>query len=303
MQVDNILETIGHTPMVKINKLFPGHHEIWMKMEMQNPGGSIKDRIALNMVKSAVKRGELKTGGTIVEPTSGNTGVGLAMVAAVLNYRIILVMPDTMSGERCRLFKAYGATFELTPGEKGMQGAIDKAHELVSQIPGAWMPCQFENDDNPAIHRETTAKEILSDFPGGFDYLFAGVGSAGHITGVGEVLKGRFPELKVVAVEPYSSSVLSGRNPGKHKIQGIGAGFVPRNLNESIIDEIVRIEDEEAFAFTRELALREGICAGISTGATLAAVNKIVEVQKKPLKIVTFGYDNGLRYLSEKELF
>ncbi|HRI59318.1 MAG TPA: cysteine synthase A, partial [Saprospiraceae bacterium] len=270
MKANNILETIGNTPHVRINRLFGDSHEIWIKLERANPGGSIKDRIALSMIEDAERKGELRPGSVIVEPTSGNTGIGLAMVAAVKGYPLILVMPESMSVERRRLMAAYGAQFDLTPREKGMKGAIERAGELLREIPHAWMPQQFENEANIAIHKETTAKEILADFPDGIDFLITGVGTGGHITAVAEVLKAVFPKLKVFAVEPALSPVISGGAPGPHPIQGIGAGFIPKNLHTSVLDGTIQVSKEDAFEFAKRAALEEGIFGGVSSGATLA---------------------------------
>lgn len=309
MKVENVLQTIGNTPHVKINRLYDTGAEIYIKLEKANPGGSIKDRIALSMVEDAEKKGLLKKGSTIIEPTSGNTGVGLAMVAAVKGYPIILVMPESMSIERRRLMSAYGAKFELTPREKGMPGAIEKAKSMVSEIPGAWMPSQFDNESNVEVHIRTTAKEILEDFPGGIDYLITGVGTGGHITGVAKVLKEKFPKLKVFAVEPALSPVitatLSGEppKPGPHPIQGIGAGFIPKNLHTSYLDGVIQVTKEEAFEFAVRSAKEEGIFLGVSSGASLAAVNKKLGEFHKGAVVLTFCYDTGERYLSIEGLF
>ena len=274
-----------------------------MKLERANPGGSIKDRIALAMIEDAEKRGALKPGGTIVEPTSGNTGVGLAMVAAVKGYRLILVMPESMSIERRRLMLAYGAEFVLTPREKGMKGAIEKASEVLATTPDAWMPQQFENEANIDIHKKTTALEILADFPQGLDYLITGVGTGGHITGCAAVLKERWPNLKVFAVEPSASPVISGGAPSPHPIQGIGAGFVPKNLHKDLLDGVVQVTADEAFEFARRAALEEGIFLGISSGASLAAVSKKLPEIEEGSTVLTFCYDTGERYLSMPNLF
>ncbi len=303
MRLHHILEDIGNTAHVRLNRLFDPTHEVWLKLERSNPGGSIKDRIALAMVEQAEKEGKLKKGGIIIEPTSGNTGVGLALVAAVKGYRLIIVMPDSMSLERRRLMAAYGAELVLTPGEKGMAGAIEKARKLHAHTPGSWMPMQFENAANVRIHRESTAQEILADFPDGFDYFVSGVGTGGHITGVALELKKAFPNLKVVAVEPENSAVLSGHPPGAHKIQGIGAGFIPSVLRTDLLDEVLPVSNEKAFEFTRRLAREEGILGGISTGAALAAVSTILAQSSAPLRIVTINYDTGERYLSQDGLF
>ena len=303
MKYDNILEEIGNTPHVHIRKLFPEAGNIWIKLERSNPGGSIKDRIALSMVRDAEKRGVLKPGSTIVEPTSGNTGIGLAMVSAVLGYRIILVMPESMSLERRGILRAYGAEIVLTPRELGMKGSMDRAAELAAEIKGAWIPSQFNNPSNPAIHEQTTAREIMQDFPEGIDYLVTGVGTGGHITGVSRVLKKEMPAIRVIAVEPAGSPVISGGNPGPHPIMGIGAGFIPENLDLSLIDDVFQIEKEEAYEFARRAAKDEGIFVGISTGASLAAVSRLLQKVDKDAKVLTFNYDTGERYLSVNDLF
>ncbi len=302
MKANNILETIGNTPHVRLAKLFPNNN-VWIKLEKANPGASIKDRIALSMIEDAEQKGLLKAESVIIEPTSGNTGIGLAFVAAVKGYKIILVMPESMSIERRRLMALYGAEFVLTPREKGMKGAIEKAKELVQETPNAWMPQQFDNQANVAIHRKTTAQEIINDFPEGVDYVITGVGTGGHITGVGEVLKEKFPATKVFAVEPELSPILSGGVPGPHPIQGIGAGFIPSVLNESILDGVIQVSKDEAFDFTQKLAKVEGILAGISTGAALAAVSKKLAEIPAEATILTFNYDTGERYLSIEGLF
>lgn len=303
MKVENILRSVGKTPHVKINRLFPSSFEVWMKLERNNPGGSIKDRIALAMIEDAEKAGILGTGSVIIEPTSGNTGIGLAMVAAVKGYRLVLVMPESMSMERRKIIKAYGAELELTPKADGMKGAIARANELKDSTPGAWIPMQFDNESNPEIHYSATAQEIAQDFPGGFDYLITGVGTGGHISGVGRYLKERFPSIKVFAVEPELSPVISGDEPGPHPIQGIGAGFIPRNLHTQYLDGTIQVSKEDAFRFTRRLASEEGILAGISTGASLAAVDKKIGETGAGARILTFNYDTGERYLSVDELF
>ena len=303
MKAENILKTIGNTPHVKINKLFPSGYEVWIKLERNNPGGSIKDRIALNMIEDAEKKGVLNPGSVIIEPTSGNTGIGLAMVAAVKGYRIILVMPESMSVERRSIMAAYGAEFELTPRAEGMKGAIAKAEELKNEIENAWIPSQFINPANPEIHVSTTAQEILKDFPEGLDYLITGVGTGGHISGVSRVLKERWPSLKVFAVEPDASPVISGGAPGPHPLQGIGPGFIPENLHLQYLDGAIRITREEAFTFARRAAREEGIFGGISSGASLAAVSKKLKDIPKGSKILTFNYDTGERYLSVDDLF
>ncbi|MEZ4925795.1 MAG: cysteine synthase A [Saprospiraceae bacterium] len=303
MKANTILETIGNTPHVRVNRLYDPQYEVWIKLERSNPGGSIKDRIALSMIESAEKNGELKPGSVIIEPTSGNTGIGLAMVAAVKGYKLILVMPDSMSVERRRLMAAYGAQFDLTPREKGMKGAIDRAGELLNEISNAWMPQQFENEANVAIHRATTAQEILQDFPDGIDYLITGVGTGGHITAVAEILKSKFPNLKAYAVEPVLSPVISGGAPGPHPIQGIGAGFIPKNLHTNVLDGIIQVSKDEAFEFAKKAALEEGIFGGISSGATLAAIAQKLPDIPKGSRILGFNYDTGERYLSIEGLF
>jgi cysteine synthase A len=274
MKANSILDTIGNTPHVRLNRLFGSAHTVYMKLERANPGGSIKDRIALSMIEDAEKRGALKPGTVVIEPTSGNTGIGLAMVCAVKGYQLILVMPESMSIERRKLMSAYGATFELTPREKGMKGAIAKATELVASTPNAWMPSQFDNPANIDVHQRTTAREILADFPEGLDYLITGVGTGGHITGVAEILKPAMPKLKVFAVEPTASPVISGGAPGPHPIQGIGAGFVPVNLHTAILDGVIQVTKDEAYAWAQRAAKEEGIFVGVSSGASLAAVSK-----------------------------
>jgi cysteine synthase A len=303
MRAGNILETIGQTPHVKINRLFGNDHEVWIKLERNNPGNSIKDRIALSMIEDAEQKGILNKDSVIIEPTSGNTGIGLAMVAAVKGYKIILVMPESMSVERRQLMELYGATFELTPREKGMKGAIEKAKELVAQTPNSWMPQQFDNEANVKVHRETTAKEILESFPDGIDYLITGVGTGGHITGVAEVLKEKFPNLKVYAVEPELSAVISGGAPGPHPLQGLGAGFIPSILNTKLLDGTVLVSKDESFVYAQRLAKEEGILAGISTGAALAAVAKKLAEIPKGSRVLTFNYDTGERYLSIEGLY
>ncbi len=303
MKANNILDTIGQTPHVKINRLFGGAHEIWIKLERANPGGSIKDRIALSMIEEAERTGALRPGSVIIEPTSGNTGIGLAMVAAVKGYSLILVMPESMSIERRRLMAAYGAQFDLTPREKGMKGAIERATQLVAETPNAWMPQQFENQANIAVHRRTTALEILADFPEGIDYLITGVGTGGHITAVGEVLKEKFPSLKVFAVEPELSPVISGGSPAPHPIQGIGAGFIPANLHTDVLDGVIRISRDAAFEFAKRAAREEGIFGGISSGATLAAIAQKLPEISEGARILGFNYDTGERYLSIEDLY
>ncbi len=297
MPVSSVLETIGKTPHIRMSRLFP-EANVWVKSERTNPGGSIKDRIALAMVEAAEVSGALRPGGLIIEPTSGNTGVGLALVAAVKGYKLILVMPESMSVERRRLMQAYGASFDLTPREKGMKGAIARADELAAQNPGAWVPQQFENPANISIHARTTALEILADFPEGLDYIITGVGTGGHITGCAEVLKKHWPKLQVFAVEPAASPVISGGAPGPHPIQGIGAGFVPANLHIDAIDGAIQVEAEEAKAFACRSATREGLLVGISSGATLAAIAKKLPELPRGSRILGFNYDTGERYLS-----
>lgn len=303
MLAQNILQTIGNTPHVRINRLFGSSHEVWMKLERANPGASIKDRIALAMIEDAEQKGLLSKDSVIVEPTSGNTGIGLAMVAAVKGYKLILVMPESMSIERRRIMAAYGATFDLTPREKGMKGAIERANELVATTPGAWMPQQFDNAANIRIHAETTAQEILKDFPGGIDYLITGVGTGGHITGVSETLKQHFPNLKTFAVEPIKSPVISGGSPGPHKVQGIGAGFIPNNLHRDTLNGVITITEEEAYTYAQRAAREEGIFVGISSGSSLAAVARKLPEMPAGAKVLTFCYDTGERYLSIDGLF
>ena len=297
MKASNILDTIGRTPHIRINRLF-GDAKVWIKSERSNPGGSIKDRIALAMVEDAESRGLLQPGGTIIEPTSGNTGIGLAMVAAVKGYKLILVMPDSMSIERRRLMLAYGATFDLTPREKGMKGAIARAEELLSTTPGAWMPQQFENPANIEVHVKTTAQEILADFPDGIDALITGVGTGGHLTGVAKVLKAKFPQLKVFAVEPAASPVISGGAPAPHPIQGIGAGFIPKNLDTALLDGVIQVDAEAAREYARRSAREEGLLVGISSGATLAAIAQKLPELPAGASVLGFNYDTGERYLS-----
>ncbi len=303
MRANNILETIGNTPHVRINRLFDSSHEVWMKLERANPGGSIKDRIGLSMIEDAEKRGILKPDSVIIEPTSGNTGIGLAMTAAVKGYKLILVMPESMSIERRKIMAAYGATFELTPREKGMKGAIARAEEMLKEIPNSWIPQQFENDANVEVHKRTTAQEILRDFPEGVDYIITGVGTGGHITGCAEVLKEHWPNLQVFAVEPTLSPVISGGNPGPHPIQGIGAGFIPRNLHTNAIDGVIQVSKEDAFEMAQRSAKEEGIFIGISSGAALAAVRKKLAEVPAGARVLTFCYDTGERYLSIEGLF
>jgi cysteine synthase A len=298
MKADSILATIGDTPHVRVNRLFDPRVEVWFKMERANPGGSIKDRIALAMIEDAEGRGILGPGSVVIEPTSGNTGIGLALVCAVKGYRLILAMPESMSIERRKLMTGYGAELELTPRELGMRGAIARARELAAEIPGAWIPMQFDNPANPAVHRETTAAEILRDFPDGLDYLVTGVGTGGHITGVAEVLKPRWPGLKVYAVEPTLSPVLSGGTHSPHPIQGIGAGFIPGVMRTDLLDGILQVAPEDAMAFARRSAREEGVLVGISSGASLAAVAQLLPEIPDGARILTFTYDTGERYLS-----
>ncbi|MFH0734306.1 MAG: cysteine synthase A [bacterium] len=303
MKANNILELVGNTPVVKINNLFPKTHNVWLKLEKNNPGGSIKDRIALKMIEEAEKRGDINKDTVIIEPTSGNTGVGLAMVCAVKGYKLILVMPESMSMERRKLMSAYGASFELTPKEKGMKGAIAKAAELLGEKENSWTPQQFENIDNVTAHIENTAQEILKDFPDGIDYLITGVGTGGHISGIAKVLKEKFPYIKVFAVEPEQSAVISGGSPNPHPLQGIGAGFIPKNLYTDLLDGVITVSKNEAFDFAANTAKQEGILVGISTGASLAAVNKKLSEIPEGKTILTFNYDTGERYLSIEGLF
>ncbi len=303
MKYNNILETIGNTPHVRINKLFRDDLEVWMKVERFNPGGSIKDRIGLAMIEEAEKAGVLKEGTVIIEPTSGNTGIGLAQAAAVKGYRLILTMPESMSIERRRLLAALGAELVLTPKENGMGGAIAKASELAEETANSWIPQQFNNQANAQVHRDTTAQEILADFPEGLDYMITGVGTGGHITGCAEVLKPAMPNLKVFAVEPSKSPVISGGEKGLHRLQGIGAGFIPQVLNTEILDGTVLVEDEDAFEMTRRCATEEGIFVGISSGASLAAVKAKESELPKGSKVLIFSYDTGERYLSIEDLF
>ncbi len=298
MKADSILATIGSTPHVRVNRLFDPRVEVWFKMERANPGGSIKDRIALSMIEDAEARGILGPGSVVIEPTSGNTGIGLALVCAVRGYRLILTMPESMSIERRKLMTGYGAELELTPRELGMKGAIARANELAAEIPGAWIPMQFENPANPDVHRRTTAEEILRDFPDGLDYVVTGVGTGGHITGVAEVLKPRWPNLKVYAVEPTLSPVLSGGTHSPHPIQGIGAGFIPGVMRTELLDGILQVAPEDAMAYARRSAREEGVLVGISSGASLAAVAQLLPSVPDGSRILTFTYDTGERYLS-----
>lgn len=301
MKANTILELIGKTPVVKVNRLFNDDSNVWIKLEKQNPGGSIKDRIALAMIEDAEQKGTLKKNTVIIEPTSGNTGIGLALVAAVKGYKLILVMPESMSLERRRLVKAYGAELVLTPKEKGMKGAIDRANELQKELNG-WVPMQFENSSNPNIHSKTTAQEIIEDFPEGIDYLITGVGTGGHISGIAKVLKKEWPNLRVFAVEPEQSPVIGGGNPGPHPLQGIGAGFIPKNLDTNLLDGTINISKDDAFEFAQKAVRQEGLLIGISSGASLAAIaQKLPEIKNK--SVLTFAYDTGERYLSVEGLF
>ncbi|RKS98210.1 cysteine synthase A [Chryseobacterium defluvii] len=303
MKFQNTLEAIGNTPVVKINTLFNSDHEIWIKLEKSNPGGSIKDRIALAMIEDAEARGLLNKDSVIIEPTSGNTGIGLSLVAAVKGYKLILVMPESMSVERRKIMEAYGAEFVLTPREKGMKGAIEKANEVARETPNSWIPKQFDNPANVQVHVETTAQEILNDFPDGLDYVITGVGTGGHITGIAKVLKQKYPHIKVFAVEPELSPVLSGGEPAPHPLQGLGAGFIPSILDTSILDGIIKVGKEEAFEYTLKAAKKEGLFVGISTGAALAAIAKQLPEIPSGSKIITINYDTGERYLSIEGLF
>lgn len=303
MKFQNTLEAIGNTPVVRINKLFGADHEVWIKLEKNNPGGSIKDRIALAMIEDAESKGLLNKDSVIIEPTSGNTGIGLALVAAVKNYKLILVMPESMSLERRKIMESYGAEFVLTPREKGMKGAIEKAEELSKETPNSWIPRQFDNPANVKAHTETTAQEILKDFPEGLDYVITGVGTGGHITGIAKVLKEKLPDIKVIAVEPELSPVLSGGAPAPHPLQGLGAGFVPSILDTDILDGIIKVGKEEAFTYTQNAAKKEGLFVGISTGAALAAVAQKLPEIPSGSKILTINYDTGERYLSVEGLF
>jgi cysteine synthase A len=298
MKAHTILETIGRTPHVRIRRLFGPNANVWIKNERANPGGSLKDRIALAMVEDAEQSGKLKPGGVIIEPTSGNTGVGLALVAAVKGYKLILVMPESMSVERRRLMLAYGATFDLTPKEQGMKGAIARAEELAASTPGAWIPQQFDNPVNAAVHEKTTAQEILADFPEGLDAFITGVGTGGHLTGVARVLKAKWPRLQVLAVEPAQSPVIRGGQPGPHPIQGIGAGFIPKNLDTRLLDGTILVEAEAAREYGRRSAREEGLLVGLSSGATLAAIAQKLPELPAGARVLGFNYDTGERYLS-----
>ena len=303
MRANTILDLIGNTPHLRIHRLYDPRVEVWVKLERQNPGGSIKDRIGIAMIEDAERRGVLSKDGVIVEPTSGNTGIGLAIAAAVKGYRIVLVMPESMSVERRRIMAAYGASLELTPREKGMNGSIARAREIVAETPNAWMPHQFENPANIDIHARTTATEILADFPEGLDVIITGVGTGGHITGVGEVLKKQWPSVKVFAVEPAKSPVIAGGSHTPHKIQGIGAGFIPANLHKDVLDGVIHVTEEDAFAYAVRAAKEEGLFLGPSSGASLAAVAKQLPTFADGTRILTFNYDTGERYLSIEGLF
>ncbi|WP_185872004.1 cysteine synthase A [Blattabacterium cuenoti] len=302
MKVDSILQTIGNTPHVRLKKLYP-NHKVWIKLEKNNPGGSIKDRIALSMIEDAEQKKIIQQGDIIIEPTSGNTGIGLSMVCSVKGYRLILVMPESMSLERRKLFSIFGAKFVLTPKEKGMKGAIKKAEELIDIIPNSWMPKQFDNISNINIHKNTTAQEIIKAFPDGIDYFITGVGTGGHITGIGEILKNKFSNIKIFSVEPLESPVIFGGTPHPHSLQGLGAGFIPSILNKKILDGTFLVSKEEAFSFVRKIAKKEGILVGISTGAVLSAINKQLPQFSEKSIILTFNYDTGERYLSVENLF
>jgi cysteine synthase len=303
MKCETILESVGNTPHVRLRRLFGERVEVWMKLERANPGASIKDRIAVAMIEDAEQRGVLKPGGTIIEPTSGNTGIGLAMVAAVKGYPLVLVMPESMTLERRRVMAAFGAKLVLTPKAEGMKGAIARAQQLLDETPGAWMPQQFENEANIEVHKRTTAQEILTDFPEGLDFIITGVGTGGHITACAEVLKPRFKNLKVFAVEPEKSPVIGGGAPGPHPIQGIGAGFIPKNLHQDALDGVIAVSEEEAFEFARRAAREEGLFVGISSGAALAAVQRKLKDIPDGARVLTFCYDTGERYLSIDALF
>ena len=303
MRANSILDTIGNTPHVRINRLFPSRVEVWMKLERANPGGSIKDRIGLAMIEDAERRGVLGPGSVIIEPTSGNTGIGLAIAAAVKGYTLVLVMPESMTVERRRILAAYGATFDLTPREKGMKGAIERAHEIAAETPRSWIPQQFENPANVEVHARTTAEEILRDFPEGLDVTITGVGTGGHISGVSRVLKQHWPKHLAYAVEPAKSAVISGGTPSPHKLQGIGAGFVPANLHRDVLDGVIQVTEEDGYAFAVRAAKEEGIFVGPSSGAALAAVAQKIPELPNGTRILTFCYDTGERYLSVEGLF
>ncbi len=302
MKVNNILNTIGNTPHVRLKILFPNHN-VWMKLERNNPGGSIKDRIALSMIEDAEKKKIIKKGDIIIEPTSGNTGIGLSIISSVKGYRLILVMPESMSIERRKLFSIFGAKFVLTPKKYGMKGAINKAEELVNIIPNSWMPRQFNNPSNINAHKYKTAKEIIDDFPNGIDYFITGVGTGGHITGIGEILRDKFPKVKIFSVEPKESPVIFGGEPKPHFLQGLGAGFIPPILNVNLLNGTFLVSKEEAFNFVKKIAKKEGILVGISTGASLSAINKNLSQFCKNSNILTINYDTGERYLSVNDLF
>ncbi|MEN8157904.1 MAG: cysteine synthase A [Bacteroidota bacterium] len=303
MKIENILDTVGNTPHMRLNRLFPGSENVWVKLERSNPGGSIKDRIALAMVTDAEQQGNLRAGSVIIEPTSGNTGIGLAMVGAVRGYRVILVMPESMSVERRNILKALGAEIVLTPREQGMKGSIERAREMASEISGSWIPSQFDNPSNPSVHETTTALEIMEDFPEGIDFLVTGVGTGGHISGVARLLKKQMPGIRVYAVEPSDSPVIAGGEPGPHGIMGIGAGFIPGNLDTSLLDGTFSVGKQEAYDFVRRAAREEGLFGGISTGASLAAVSQLLQKEDPSSIILTFNYDTGERYLSVDDLF
>ncbi len=303
MRANTILNTIGNTPHVRIQRLFDPRVQVWMKLERANPGASIKDRIALAMIEDAEQRGLLNKESVIIEPTSGNTGIGLAMVAAVKGYKLVLVMPESMSIERRRIMAAYGATFDLTPREKGMKGAIERAGELIAATPNSWMPQQFDNPANIRAHVETTVPEILADFPDGLDYLITGVGTGGHMTACSEELKKHFPQLKSFAVEPAKSPIISGGTHSPHKIQGVGAGFIPNNLHRDTLDGTIQVTEEDAFSYTQRAAKEEGIFIGISSGASLSAVAQKIPEMADGARVLTFCYDTGERYLSIDGLF
>ncbi len=303
MRANSVIDLIGNTPHIRINKLFGDNYDVWMKLERQNPGGSLKDRVALGMILDAERKGLLKPGGTIVEPTSGNTGIALAMIAAVKGYKLILVMPESMSAERRAIMLAYGAEIILTPREQGMRGAVEKAYSIVKTQKNHWMPMQFENPANTAMHKITTAQEIVRDFPNGFDYLITGVGTGGHITACAEYLQSKFSGMKVYAVEPESSAVLQGGKPGPHQLQGIGPGFIPKILNQDILDGVISVPTKDAFTYTERAAKEEGLFVGISTGASLAAIAKKLPSIPVGSRILTFCYDSGERYLSVEGLY
>lgn len=303
MRANSIVDVIGNTPHIRINRLFGNDYEVWIKLEKQNPGGSIKDRVALSMIRDAEAKGILTKDSIIVEPTSGNTGIGLALVGAALGYKVVLVMPESMSVERRAIMSAYGAEFVLTSREKGMKGAIERANEMAAQNSKVWIPMQFDNPANIRAHEEATALEIIADFPEGIDYIITGVGTGGHITGVARVLKKKWPALKVLAVEPVNSPVISGGQPSPHPLQGIGAGFIPKNLDTSLLDGVIKVDGNDAFDFVRRAASQEGLFVGISSGASLSAINQKLYEIAKGARILTFNYDTGERYLSVPNLF